>query len=328
MNPTPQTAHAASRVLCVALNPAIDQTVEITHLRVGSVNRATRAQQDAGGKGVNVASCLADYGVPTAVVALLGAENPALFESLFASKGVVNRSIYLDGATRINIKLVEPAGQETTDINLPGPYLDSVQITGRIAQILDLIGELSGSLQWLVLSGSLPPGWPVDTYAILIHHARSLGVRTLLDTSGAPFGEALKAGPDIVKPNRDELAAHLGRPLHDSVDTLAAAHDLLAAHAELGKVVVSMGSEGAILISRDAAVLAQPLKVAASSSVGAGDAMVSGLIAAELQALPLAETAQLATAFAAGKLSRLGPHLPVPSEVQALARQVVISALG
>jgi 1-phosphofructokinase len=317
-----------SEVLCVALNPAIDQTIEITQLRVGSVNRATRAQQDAGGKGVNVASCLADYGVATAVVALLGQENPALFESLFDAKRIENHSFYLDGATRINIKLVDPAGEETTDINLPGPILDSTQIAKRIVQIREVISTLARSVRWLVLSGSLPPGWPVDIYATLIEHAHSVGMRVLLDTSGAPFGAALAAGPDIVKPNRDELAMHLGRNLEDMAATLAAARDLLATCTGLGKVVVSMGNAGAVLATRKEAVLAHPLPVAAISSVGAGDAMVAGLIAAELQTLSLADGARLATAFAAGKLTRLGPHLPGAAEVQTLARQVVLSVLS
>ncbi|MBS1210393.1 MAG: 1-phosphofructokinase, partial [Proteobacteria bacterium] len=87
-------------------------------------------------------------------------------------------------------------------------------------------------------------------------------------------------------------------------------------------------SEGAVLVTREEAVLAHPLKVATTSSVGAGDAMVAGLIAAEEQALSLAESARLATAFAAGKLTRLGPHLPAPAEVQALARQVELSSLS
>ncbi|MBS1210682.1 MAG: 1-phosphofructokinase, partial [Proteobacteria bacterium] len=259
MSRTPRAE--ASRVLCVALNPAIDQTVEIAELRVGSVNRATRAQQDAGGKGVNVASCLADHGVSTAVVALLGRENPALFESLFAAKHIVNHSLYLAGATRINIKLVDPASGETTDINLPGPSLDNAQISERIAQLFALIDALAATLHWLVLSGSLPPGWPADTYALLIEHAHRAGARVLLDTSGLPFGAALAAGPDIVKPNRDELAAHLGRSLPDTAATLAAARDLLAAQPKLARVVVSMGSEGAVLVTREEAVLAHPLKV-------------------------------------------------------------------
>lgn len=314
--------------LCVALNPAIDQTIEVAGLRQGEVNRASRASQEAGGKGVNVASCLADHGVAVAVTGLLGRDNPVLFENLFNSKGITDDCLRIDGQTRINTKLIDPARSETTDINLPGPQLAPTQIAARTQEILGLIEARVGTLRWLVLSGSLPPGWPADSYARLIRHARALGIRTLLDTSGAAFGAALKAGPAIVKPNRDELSTHLGRPLGGRDDSEAAARELLATQAALEMVVVSMGHEGALFVSRDATIMAQPLPVAPQSTVGAGDAMVAGILAAQLESLPLTDCARLSTAFAAGKLERLGPHLPAPERIRELARQVRLDARG
>ena len=207
------TKHAAgpATVLCVALNPAIDLTIEVSDLRVGEVNRAQRAQQDAGGKGINVASCLADYAVPVAVTGQLGRKNPALFEALFEAKDIENRCLYIDGYTRVNTKVVDPDKGETTDINLPGPSQTDAEIAAQITALKDVMTALAASLRWVVLSGSLPPGWPADTYAILIRHAHALGGKVLLDTSGTALSEALKAAPEIVKPNRDELAEHLPR---------------------------------------------------------------------------------------------------------------------
>jgi len=91
--------------------------------------------------------------------------------------------------------------------------------------------------------------------------------------------------------------------------------------------VVSLGGDGALFLTREQAVQAHPAPVAVTSTVGAGDAMVAGLIAAQLENRSLAETAQLATAFAAAKLTRLGPHLPPPEQVRALARQIIITPL-
>lgn len=314
--------------LCVALNPAIDQTIEVAGLRQGAVNRASRASQEAGGKGVNVASCLADHGAAVAITGLLGRDNPALFESLFTAKGIVDECLRIDGQTRINTKLTDPDRGETTDINLPGPSLTPVQIAARTEEILARLGAGGGHLRWLALCGSLPPGWPADSYARLIRAARAHGIRTLLDTSGTAFGAALEAGPAIVKPNRDELAAHLGHPLVTRDDTEAGARALLAAQPALELVVVSMGHEGALFVARDATIMAWPLPVTPHSTVGAGDAMVAGIIAARLEELPLAQCARLATAFAAGKLERLGPHLPAPARIRELARQVRLDARG
>jgi len=313
---------ADAAVLCVALNPAIDLTIEVSDLRVGEVNRAQRAQQDAGGKGINVASCMADYAVKVAVTGQLGRENAALFESLFDDKGIDNRCIYLDGHTRVNTKVVDPARGETTDINLPGPSQTAEQIHAHLGRLEDVMNALAPSVRWVVLSGSLPPGWPADTYATLTGRVHALGGKVMLDTSGLPFSEALKAGPDIIKPNRDELAEHLGRPLGSMKETIAAARQLLAEHPGMQLVAVSMGRDGAIFVSPSQVVVAQPLEVDPISSVGAGDAMVAGIVSAQLDGLPLDRCAQLATAFAAGKLSRLGPHLPAPEVVRALAATV------
>ena len=314
--------------VCVALNPAVDLTIEVSDLRVGEVNRAQRAQQDAGGKGINVASCMADYGVKVAVTGQLGRENSALFESLFDDKGINNLCLYLDGHTRVNTKVVDPGNGQTTDINLPGTHLSAVQIEDQIGRLMGVLNALSATARWVVLSGSLPPGWPMDTYATLTRHVHALGGKVMLDTSGQPFTEALKASPDMVKPNRDELAEHLGRPLKTVAEVVEAARRLLNESHEMSLVAVSMGRDGAVFVSPSSAIVAHPLEVELISSVGAGDAMVAGIVAAQLHALSLGECAQLATAFAAGKLSRLGPHLPEQDVVQALAKKVRLTHLG
>jgi hypothetical protein len=124
MNPLNPFAESP-RVVTVALNPALDQTIEIAGLRPGAVNRALRMQVDVGGKAVNVASCLSDFGVNAAVTGQIGRDNAALFEELFQRKKIANHCCYLDGLTRINSKLVDTVSGETTDLNMPGPEFDS-----------------------------------------------------------------------------------------------------------------------------------------------------------------------------------------------------------
>ena len=309
-------------VLCIALNPAIDLTIEVPHLVPGEVNRAERAQQDAGGKAINVASCLADHAVKVAVSGQLGRNNPALFEALFKAKGIDNHCLYIDGNTRLNTKLVDPAQGMTTDINLPGPLQTAADIEAQRIRLTEILERLLPTLHWVVLSGSLPPGWPTDTYATLIRQIHAQGVKVLLDTSGAALREALEARPEIIKPNREELAECLGCKLDSPASIVNAARRLLAAHPGMTLVVVSMGHEGALFVTPEQVITALPLPIEPISSVGAGDAMVAGVIAAQLAAFPLPQSAQLATAFAAGKLTRLGAHLPARDVVQRLAEQV------
>ena len=110
------SAHA----LTVTLNPAIDQTVRLAHLHPGQVHRARNSRDDAGGKGINVAACLADWGVPTTAMGVLGNGNDGVFSALFAERGIADACLRIPGRSRTNIKLVEEASGETTDINLPG----------------------------------------------------------------------------------------------------------------------------------------------------------------------------------------------------------------
>ena len=114
---------------------------------------------------------------------------------------------------------------------------------------------------------------------------------------------------------------------HDA-DLAVAGRELLHGPSAPQWVVVSLGGDGALFLTREQALHAHPLPVAVTSTVGAGDAMVAGLIAARLEERSLAETAQLATAFSAAKLTRLGPHLPRPAEVRALAGQVIVIPVG
>lgn len=317
---------SALQVVTVALNPALDQTIEVANLQVGAVNRAVQMQVDAGGKAINVASCLADFGIRVAVTGQLGRDNAVLFDELFERKQIANHCCRVDGLTRTNTKLVDTASGATTDLNMPGPPLSPAQAAALLEQIQERLRHLIGqAATWVILSGSLPPGMPTEAYATLIRTVQEAGAAVLLDTSGAPLQAAIAAGPRLVKPNRHELAELVNRPLDTLEAVLAAGRELLNNGAFAPEqVVVSLGEDGALFLSGDQALLAQPLPVAVTSTVGAGDAMVAGLVAARLEGGSLPDTARLATAFAAAKLTRLGPHLPSPDQVRALARQVTI----
>lgn len=255
------------RVLAVALNPALDHTIEVDHLRPGEVNRALRMQVDVGGKGFNVASCLADFCVACAVTGQIGRDNATPFEALFEAKTIDNQCIYLDGLTRINTKLVDRANGQTTDINMPGPALEPDAIQALFELLLARIEGLISTGSWVVASGSLPRQWPTDTYARLITHVHRLGAHVLLDASGAALAAGVMAAPDIIKPNRAELCELIGRPLADIDAVLAAARELLARPNAPCTVIVSMGGDGALFVNRQEALLAHPLPTELISTV-------------------------------------------------------------
>ncbi|MCC4595148.1 1-phosphofructokinase family hexose kinase [Xanthomonas campestris pv. phormiicola] len=313
------------QAVSVSLNPAIDLTVAIDRLQPGQVHRARSAHAIAGGKGINVAACLADAGVATAALGVLGAGNAHLFETLFATRGIDDRCLRVPGDTRTNLKLVAADSGDTTDINLPGLPLAAAELHAVGAR---LAGLLRPGLP-VVLTGSLPAGLADNSWRVLQAQAAAAGARVLLDTSGAPLREALAAPraqlPFAIKPNRHELEDWAGTPLRATAELLAATRALLASGIAL--VVVSLGTDGALFVRGEQALLARPPQLAGGSSVGAGDAMVAGLVAALLAEADLATCARQATAFAVATLgsgaARRLPH----DQVDGIAAAVRIESL-
>jgi len=283
-------------VVTVTLNPAIDRTVTIPSFTLGAVNRVEAAHNTAGGKGVNVASALADEGRRIAVTGFLGRENTALFETLFAQKNIVDRFVRTAGETRIGIKVTDPVAHTTTDINFPGTPPTPEDIATLRKQIEAL------EAPWFVLGGSLPPGVDPGVYRDLVVSLKALGRKVVVDTSDEPLRLVLAAAPTIIKPNIHELEALLGETLGTKEAVLVAARSLVAQGIQL--VVVSMGKEGACFVSADRAVIARPPSVKVRSTVGAGDAMVAGIVSAQMRGLPLEDCARLGTAFSLEILTR------------------------
>src|SRR5258707_3615068 len=178
------------KIATVTLNPAIDQTVRVDSFRPNTVNRALAISFDASGKGVNVASFLADYGHDTAVTGYLGQENADIFEQFFASKGIDDCFVRIPGNTRINVKVVDEVNQQTTDINMPGetPPQEAMNT------LLQTIEQLTNSCDWFVLSGSLPPHVPATIYATIITQLKQQKKQIILDTSGEALREGIQAG--------------------------------------------------------------------------------------------------------------------------------------
>ena len=306
-------------VLTVTLNPALDQTVILDHLQVGEVNRARAAMVHAGGKGVNVAACLADWdhrGV--AASGILGRDNQAAFSALFSKKSIADEFVRVPGETRTNIKLSHDG--DTTDINLPG-----LEISAKTAEaFIQKLRTLAVPGGFVLLAGSLPAGLTPEIYPLLAEQSAVSGARVLVDSSGAPLQAALngKVMPYAIKPNREELEGFVGHRLTDDAALLKAARALNARGVEI--VVVSLGADGALFVTAQSALRAHVTPMRVTSTVGAGDAMMAGMVAGLRETADLERIARLGTAFAAGKLAHPGANLPPREDVEALASCVKI----
>jgi len=309
-----------NRVVTVTINPAIDQTIIIPNFTAGAVNRVQSSQMDAGGKGVNVASFLADFGQPATVTGFLGADNDGIFRRLFESKGIEDRCVRIAGQTRIGVKVSDEALHQTTDINFPG----ETPTQADIAHLFEILADLAATHEWFVLSGSIPRGVSDGIYAEMVQML--MGKKVVLDTSGEGFRQAVPKGPWLIKPNVDELSEYAGERLESSKAIVEQARTLMGRY-NIHSVVISMGKEGAIFVEGDETAWAAPPAVQVKSTVGAGDAMVAGIVAGKIRGLSLAECARLATAFSVTAISHIGSGLPSVEAVLSAKEQVMIREL-
>lgn len=310
-----------SNIATITLNPAVDQTASIPNFRAGEVNRVEWEQADPGGKGVNVASFLTDFGFSVCVSGFLGQDNAELFQTFFAQKGIQNQFVAIAGKTRVNVKIIDAAQKQVTDINFPG----QTPTEHDVAKLHEAIAHLTQSCDWFILSGSIPAGLSTDIYGKWVAELKAQDKTVVLDASGEGLRHAIPFAPYAIKPNIDELQELVGQTLEDEGAIAQAAQTLIT--NGIHTVVVSMGAKGAIFAEQGAIVVARPPKIEVVSTVGAGDAMVSGLVTGKLRGLSLSDCARLATAFSIGALSQVGPRLPPPATVESYIETVEVQGL-
>lgn len=309
-----------SRVVTVTINPSIDQTISIPNFAAGTVNRVQTSQMDAGGKGINVASFLADFRQPVTATGFLGVDNDGIFRRLFVQKGIEDRCVRIAGSTRIGVKITDLAQQRTTDINFPGQAPEPADVE----RLFGILKDLAATHEWFVLAGSIPAGLSAGIYGQMVKTLA--GKKVALDTSGEGFRQAVAAGPWLIKPNVDELGEFVGEKLETSDAIIQVARSLMQRY-NIASVVVSMGKAGAIYVEGNETIWAAPPSVEVKSTVGAGDAMVAGTVAGKIRGLSLAECARLATAFSMTAISHIGSGLPSIAAVQTARERVTIREL-
>jgi 1-phosphofructokinase len=303
-------------IITLTLNPAIDETVFLDRLTPGAVNRASHHQRQAGGKGVNVSTMLADFGLPNTASGFLGRENTRIFEDHFRETGIRDAFMRIDGETRRGIKIVAQATRETTDINFPGARPTERDFDALVA----MLGSIIRPGDWVVAAGSLPAGMHPQDFERLLRLIQSLGAHIAADTSGAALRVAIDCGVDMVKPNHHELAEILGHDLPDTPSRVAAAGSLQ--RRNIPHVVLSLGAEGALFATPEGVFLSEPPPVRVVSTVGAGDSLLAGYLAGCIKDMAAAERAKLATAFAWCALEDARRRLCPPKELDARMRRI------
>ncbi|PTM57567.1 1-phosphofructokinase [Desmospora activa] len=309
---------STERILTITLNPALDKTINLPLLAPGEVNRAQSIRVDPGGKGINVSRALALWGGDTLAAGLLGKENSRLLINRLEKLSIPTSFVEVDGETRTNLKMVETESNRVTDLNEPGFTVSDQDLKHLKRQYVEWLEQAS----WVILSGSLPPGTPTDWYRDLIQEARSRDKQVVLDSSGEALRKGIEAAPTVVKPNREELEDFLGRPIQGDEDLLKAARAWLYQGVEW--VVVSLGADGAWFVTMDGIYRTYPPRVSEAHPVGAGDAMVAGLVWGLYHEMPPANIARWATASGVHAASKPGTQFGNHAEVNRWMEQVTL----
>ncbi|GMA39772.1 1-phosphofructokinase [Mobilicoccus caccae] len=300
-------------IVTVTPNPSVDRTIEVDVLRRGEVHRATSTRLDPGGKGINVSRAIDAHGGATLAVLPVGGAHGRMMTELLDATGTPVRAVPIEQSIRANVAIVEPDGS-TTKVNEPGPQLSPAEVEAFLAAAGDAVGTSPGA--WIVGCGSLPGGVAGDFYAGLVRLAHDHGCKAAIDTSGAPLAQAVPAGPDLIKPNRVELGELVGADLSSVGDVVDASRELIS--GGIGELLVSLGRDGALLVTAHSVALAAATVDRPVSTVGAGDCTLAGYLLALDTGADAPTALRQAVAFGSAAVALPGTKVPSARNVAAV----------
>lgn len=292
---------APPRLVTVTVNPAVDVSTAVAEIQFDVKLRSEPLRYEPGGGGINCARVLATLGAEVVAVHTAGGAMGAVLEELLADKGFERRTVPISGTTRQSFHVYDLRSSRQLRFVAPGPHLD-VEDCGALVAAVDA-ATTSGT--FVILSGTLPPGAPVELYATLAERVRGRGGLVVLDTSGPAWRPAAEAGVHVLRNNDRELAQALGRPLDEPI-----VRDIeLRRLVDSGRarvVAMGIGSQGSVVADGDGIWWVRPPAVKPVSMVGAGDSFTAALS----YALASGWETPRAAAFgvAAGAAAVLTPH--------------------
>ena len=310
-------------IVTVTINPAIDIFVNVDRVEATRKLRCSPPKRDPGGGGINVARVAHRLGADVLAIYPIGGQIGKLLQRLVEHEDIASLVTPSHVETRENFTAYEETTGEQYRFVLPGSALHRAEWEA----VLDRLASLTERPKFVVASGSVPPGAPDDFFARVVRHAKTLGAKAVIDTSGAALAAVLAEGVTVIKPNVIELMEFVAAPLEHDEDRIAACRKLAAdRRAEI--VALTLGDQGALLVTAERAWRALPLQIEAVSTVGAGDSFLGGLVAALTSGKPLEEAFGVAVAAASAAVRMPGTGLCQPEDVKRLLPEVKIKEIA
>ncbi|WP_210608320.1 1-phosphofructokinase [Priestia flexa] len=297
------------------LNPSVDYIVHVTDFQEGELNRTTSEVKFPGGKGINVSRVLKRLGVENKALGFIGGFTGTYIEDYLKEEEIKTAFTRVNEDTRINVKLKTKA---ETEVNGQGPTISEAALQELLQQIAQMKEQ-----DMLVLAGSIPKTLPKNIYETIAQQATAKGVKVVVDASGKTLLDVVKHNPFFIKPNHHELGELFNVEVSGVEDAIQYGQKLLEMGAE--NVGVSMAGDGALLITKDAVYRATAPKGNVKNSVGAGDSLVAGFLAAYTKENDLLEAFR--TGVASGSATAFSLELCEKSYVEELLEQVSITKI-
>lgn len=305
----------ARQIITLTINPSLDKSTKFSGLIAEQKIRCGKPRYDAGGGGINVSKAISKLGGSSTCIFTSGGSTGEMLEELIRKEKIESKAIKTKNWTRENFIAFENTTKAQYRFGFPGNEFSEDEKDKIITTIKELQSE------YLVISGSLNEGLQANFYQKIAEIAKSSGTKVIVDTSGEALQKVLETGVYLIKPNIGELAKLIGAERLELPEVEKAAKTLIEkGSAEI--VVVSLGAEGAILVTKDETQFVKAPKVEKKSTVGAGDSMVGGMVWALSQNKTLKEVIQMGVCCGTAATMNEGTQLFKEKDVQKLFKEM------
>lgn len=309
-------------IYTVTLNPALDKTIVISGFLADHVNYVEQMRIDPGGKGINISKVLNGLGVQSVAMGILGGGTGQYIRECLDEYSIQHDFVVTEEPTRTNLKIVDPENHQNTDINEKGVRVSQDTVRKVMTK---LMGKVVGG-DIVVLAGTVPPGVNDDIYGEWTKSLHRIGGKVYLDANGMLLRNGVKAGPDLIKPNKDEFAGLVGEKKATIAEIAQAANEYV--RQGIGQVVISLGGNGAVFVRQGEAIYANALKVPVKSTVGAGDAAMAAFLMGAERRESWEETIRTAIAAGAASVMCEGTQSVLLSTVENLKKSVTMEKIS
>lgn len=302
-------------IYTITLNPALDRNLWIERVNTDDSNRIQKEERYAAGKGIDVSRVLKTLGVRNNALGFVGGFDGEEMEGRLLNEGISCTFTKISGETRTNIVIYDLENKSQTIFSAPGPEIMPFELMRIVQQV-----EKLESPEYLIISGSLPPGVHPEIYSKIMEIAKGKGSKIILDTDGAALKTGIQGFPDVIKPNVHELGRLTGAELKNIQEIIRAAQTIC--DNGTGIVLVSMGAKGILLVSEKEKYLAVPPQVKVVNTIGAGDSAIAGFVYGNVSGKTLPESLVCAVAAGTATTLRPGPALCTKEDFLALKPEV------